>query len=234
MRLRILPESFITNECSITNTHKSLICSSVLDKFKDTILDSPGGCIFKLTFQNVILDCECIEFVECVEFTAPANTIIIPNQLFDSLLIDFENDYYLDLDIFVPPQATRVNFKIENEDIFNNPDVKGFLENGIEKVYKFLYEGQILNVGGIKLIVDQLEPYSICLISNTDLEVDFECPLPPEPKPEPKPEPEPKLESSPQNELPYEHLSPVTDKSETPMLTRDELRKKRLEFYDTP
>jgi hypothetical protein len=29
-------------------------------------------------------------------------------------------------------------------------------------------------------------------------------------------------------------LSPVTDKSETPMLTRDELRKKRLEFYDTP
>ena len=177
------------------------------------ILDSPGGCIFKLTFQNVILDCECIEFVECVEFTAPANTIIIPNQLFDSLLIDFENDYYLDLDIFVPPQATRVNFKIENEDIFNNPDVKGFLENGIEKVYKFLYEGQILNVGGIQLLVDKLEPYTIGLISNTDLEVDFEC--------SPEPEAEPESEAEPE----------AVVEVDCPVLSREDIRAKRLKFY---
>ena len=213
MRLRILSESFITTNCNITNTNKAIICSSVLEKFKNVILDSPGGCIFKLTFQNALFECECIEFVECVEFTAPVNTIILPNQLFDNFLIDFNKEYFLDLDIFVPPQATRVNFKIENTDIFKNPDVKGFLEKGIEKTYKFLYEGQILHIGDIQLLVDKLEPYTIGLISNTDLEVDFEC--------SPEPEAEPESEAEPEAEV--EAYSPV--------LSREDIRAKRLKFY---
>jgi len=220
MKLKILPESFITNGLNISNSNNCLLCSSVLNKYKEKILEASEGCLFKITFENIMLELTTIEYVNCIEFTAPKDTIIIPNSLYDNLLIDYFGEYYIDIDIFIPPQATKVVFKIGNREIFNRSDVKSFLEMGIDKKYKFLQLGQIVKIDNIHMVVKELEPYEICLINNTDLEVEFDMPLI-EPPPPPSP-------TSPKKET---IVNSIGDKEEI-RLTRKELRQKRLAYYN--
>ena len=215
MRLQILPESFITNGINISNSNKCLLSSNVLEKFKDNFLDNSEGCLFKITFIHDILNITTIDYVNCIEFTAPNDTIIISNHLFDKFLLDYNSDYFLDIDIFIPPQATKVVFKIENRDIFDRSDVKSFLEQGIDKKYKFLQLNQIVRISNIRMIVKELEPYEICLINNTDLEVEFYMPtIPPPP---PIIEPGEQIVNSIEDEI---------------RLSREELRMKRLAYFD--
>jgi len=225
MRLKILPESFITNSTNITNTNKCFICSEVLDKHKETIIENTAGCLFKITFNNEPLGLEITEYLECVEFTAPRGTIIVSNKIFDNLLIDFTGEYYADIDIFVPPQASKVVFKIENRDIFCLEDIKGFLEREIGENYKFLQIKQELIIENYHLTVKELEPYQVCLINNTDLEVEFDLP---------KQSTSPVLEKETiVNDLSEDIISTeVSEETDIePKLTRNQLRQKRLAFY---
>jgi len=226
MSLKILPESFIINDINISNSHNCLICPSVLNKFKEIILDNADGCIFKIDFTHEIFKTQITEYVNCLEFTAPKGTIILSNKLFDKLFIDFTGEYYLNIDVFLPPQATKVIFKIENKDIFNKADIKGFLEKGIDKNFKFLQVDQCITVGSIALKVKELEPYNICLINNTDLEVEFDIPVE---------LPLPLLENKEtivnQQEINSIDTCGPDDNSDLQTLTRDELRKQRLKFY---
>jgi len=225
MRLKILSESFITNGLDISSSNKCLLCSKVLEKHKDVIIDNPEGCIFKLEFFHPQLEYSITEYVNCIEFTAPVDTIILPNSIFETFFIDFHSEYYLDIEVFIPPQATKVIFRIEDRDIFNITDIKEFLENKIDKVYKFLREGQTITIDSHKLFIKELEPYSICLVNNTDLEVEFDAP---EIKP-PTPPPEIKKETIVNN------LDNICDresnKPEIEKLSREELRARRLLFY---
>ena len=215
MRLHILPESFITNGINISKSNKCLLSSNVLEKFKDNFLDNSEGCLFKITFIHDILKITNIDYVNCIEFTAPNDTIIISNYLFDKFLLDYRTDYFLDIDIFIPPQATKVVFKIENRDIFDRSDVKSFLEQGIDKKYKFLQLNQIVRISNISMVVKELEPYEICLINNTDLEVEFD--MPPIPPPPPIIEPGEQIVNFIEEEI---------------RLSREELRMKRLAYFD--
>tara|TARA_B110000967_G_C18830691_1_gene533927 strand:+ start:826 stop:1497 length:672 start_codon:yes stop_codon:yes gene_type:complete len=221
MKLKILPESFITTGLNISNSNNCLLCSTVLNKYKEKILETPEGCLFKITFENVILELKTIEYVNCIEFTAPKDTIIIPNSIYDNLFIDWDGEYYIDIDIFIPPQATKVVFKIENREIFNKDDVKSFLEMGIDKKYKFLQLGQKVKIDTIGMVVKELEPYEICFINNTDLEVEFDIPViePPPPAPPPLPP------------LKETIVNSIVDNEEV-RLTRHELRQKRLDYYN--
>ena len=81
-------------------------------------------------------------------------------------------------------------------------------------------------MGSIKLKVKELEPYNICLINNTDLEVEFD--IPPEPLPEPPPIEKKEVivnDNNIQNEI------STGDDEVSPSLTRAELRKQRIQFY---
>ena len=231
MLLKILPESFITTGIDISDSHNCLICPSILSKHKETILENPEGCIFKIDFTHEILGTHVTEYVSCLEFTAPKGTIILSNKLFDRLLIDFQEEYYLDIDIFIPPQATKVIFKIENRDIFNKVDIKGFLEKGIDRKYKFLQLNQSLILESIELRVKELEPYHICLINNTDLEVEFYMPPEPDAIPQPVIKDAAAINSEEetvvnQSDSTILHADPGLKK-----LTREELREVRLKFY---
>ena len=226
MLLKILPESFITNGRNISDTHNCLICPTVLQKHKETILDNKEGCIFKIDFTHEIFGTQITEYVNCLEFTAPKGCIILSNKIFDKLLIDFTGEYCLNIDVFLPPQATKVIFKVENKDIFAETDIKDFLERGIDKKFKFLQVDQCITVGSIKLKVKELEPYNICLINNTDLEVEFD--IPHEPLSEPPPIEKKEVivnDNNIRNEI-----STGGDEV-SPSLTRAELRKQRLQFY---
>ena len=220
MKLRILPESFITNGINISNSNNCLICSEVLKKYNETILENSEGCIFKIDFINELIGLHITEYVNCIEFTAPKGTIILSNNIFEKLLIDFHSEYYLEIDVFVPPQATKVIFKIENREIFNKSDIKNFLETGIDKKYKFLQLNQCIKVESIELTIKELEPYSVCLINNTDLEVEFDIPKEPE---EPKvPVTEETIVNTTEN---------IVNTFEPKHLSREELRNARLKFY---
>ena len=223
MMLKILPESFITNGVNIHNTNNCLICPSVLKKHKETILENPEGCIFKIEFTHEVFGTHITDYVNCLEFTAPKGTIILSNKLLDKLLVDFQGEYYLNIDVFVPPQATKVVFKIENRDIFNKTDIKGFLEKGIDKKYKFLQLGQSIKLESIELRVKELEPYNICFINNTDLEVEFDIP------PEPELLPKPLIDKETIVNNNEETL--INTEPECTKLTRKQLREARLKFY---
>lgn len=220
MKLKILSESFITTGLNISNSNNCLLCSTVLNKYKEKILETSEGCLFKIIFKNTILDLTIIEYVNCIEFTAPKDTIIIPDSIYDNLFIDWGGEYYIDIDIFIPPQATKVVFKIENRDIFNKDDVKSFLEMGIDKKYKFLQLGQKVKIDNIDMVVKELEPYEICLINNTDLEVEFDIPVA---EPPAQSVPSPKKETI---------VNSLVDNEVEIRLTRHELRQKRLAYYN--
>ena len=59
MRLKILSESFITSGLNISDSNKCLLCSRVLEKHKDVIIDNPEGCIFKVEFFHPQLQFRC-------------------------------------------------------------------------------------------------------------------------------------------------------------------------------
>tara|TARA_B110000211_G_scaffold78923_1_gene92551 strand:+ start:1228 stop:1944 length:717 start_codon:yes stop_codon:yes gene_type:complete len=234
--LRILPESFATGNIHITNSNKCLLCSEVLKEYRDTILDNEGGCIFKIVFNNALLEYDIVKYVVPMEFTAPKGSIIVSNSIFEELFIDFHGEYFINVEPYVPPQGTRVVFELKNRDIFEVADIKKFLETSINKQYTFLQIDQEVNLGKYNLRVSELEPHSICLINSTDLEVEFklieESPVKTHPVDAP-------FESDYMNDSQHivntcDDVSSGRDTTplcETPQLSREELRLKRLKFY---
>ena len=75
----------------------------------------------------------------------------------------------------MPPQATKIKLRITDEEIFKI-NLKEELENVISNNYKFLKVDDIISIGSSYLVVSELEPYHICMVNDTDLNVDFEYP----------------------------------------------------------
>lgn len=236
MRLRVYPETFLSGQNSINDSNNCVICSEVLDKYKDLILENKDGVLFKIDYFNEIFGTNISRYLNCIEFTAPSNSIILPNTVYESLLLEYIGEYYINLEIFIPPQASKVIFKINNKDLFKVDDIKKYLEAGIDKTYKFLEAGQTIKINNFDLFVKELEPNNISFINNTDLEVEFDIPVDRE-----KAILSPILKDSIINdirEINYglsenivNTLDEITSVIDEPRLTREELRQKRLAFY---
>jgi len=236
MKLRVYPESFLSGRNSISNTNNCVICSEVLNKYKDLILENKDGVLFKIDYFNDIFSTKITRYLNCIEFTAPSNSIIIPNTVYESLLLEYIGEFYIDLEIFIPPQASKVVFKLNNQDIFDVGDIKMYLEDALDKTYKFLELGQTIKINNFDLFVKELEPNEICFINNTDLEVEFDIP-------EIK---NPIVDRVEEIDNIINDICEINDESDEnivntvedivatdvpPRLTREEIRQKRLAFY---
>ena len=114
-----------------------------------------------------------------------------------------------------------------------------YLENALDKTYKFLELGQTIKINNFDLFVKELEPNNICLINNTDLEVEFDMPIVKKIIPPTLPVipilpniiNDIREVNNPLVENIVNTINDIRGSSEEPRLTREELRKKRLAFY---
>lgn len=222
MKLNIFPESYALNiNIDFTNKRVCLLCPEFIKEYSDSIIDNKDGCLFKLSYINDFLGVQEDEYVSCLEFTAPSNTIIVSNLIYDDMILDYSKQNEVEVEPFVPPQATKVTFIIRDKEFFETMDIKKFLEEKLTNNYKFLQLRQKININSFILEVEKLEPYEICFINNTDLEVEFNDQTPKEIIPEAtcKPIEEETIVNSIE---PIEYI---------PTLTREELRMKRLKYF---
>jgi len=230
MRLRVYPESFLSGRNNISNTNNCVICSEVLAKYKDLILENKDGVLFKIDYFNEIFCTNVTRYLNCIEFTAPSESIILPNTVYESLLLEYIGEFYIDLEIFIPPQASKVVFKLNNQDIFDVGDIKIYLEDALDKTYKFLELGQTIKINNFDLFVKELEPNEICFINNTDLEVEFDIPEVKNPVVDRVVDRDNII-----NDVPGENIvntiEDIVSTDASPRLTREEIRQKRLAFY---
>lgn len=175
MDIKILSEAFAPKLHTITNTTKAILSPDILKKFSNEIIDNKDGVLYKISYYNEFLNTDIEKYVSCIEFTAPTNTIIVSNMILHDMFLNLTDINTVSLDIFYPPQASRVKFKLDNNNILSTEDIKTNLENFISNSYKFLELNQILKLNGTKLTIIELEPYKICMVNNTDMEVEFEC-----------------------------------------------------------
>lgn len=234
IELSVYPEAFINNksDISISNSNKAILCRNVLEKYKDILCDNKNGCIFKISYINNIMQNYFSCYVSCIEFTAPDNTIFISNSNFEKMCLNLE-DNKINLEIFNPPQASKIIFTIKDRVIDNIEDIKNNLENLLNKSYKFLEKNQEIPFLDDIIKVKEIEPYDICLINNTDLNVEFDIIIE-IPKPivsnNSKQLIDDILGDKEQivNNISNEELSPeITPKK----LSKEELRQKRLAYY---
>lgn len=239
MEVRAYPEVFInnTNDVSITDTKYAILNQDILEKYQEELLENKNGCIFKITNDDSS-SFICVEdYVACKEFTAPPGIIYLPNDVYDNMLLSPDDDRNVTIELFMPPQATKIKLRITDDEIFKL-NLKDELENILSRNYKFLKLEDIITVGQSYVVVSELEPYHICMINDTDLNVDFEYP-------------NKSLMDTRQNNLKHEDmlndtlsktynqvnmninsLSESSSEEEFKPLSRTELRNKRLEFFN--
>ena len=177
MEVRAYPEVFInnTNDVSITDTKYAILNQEILEKYQEELLENKNGCIFKITNDDSS-SFICVEdYVACKEFTAPPGIIYLPNDVYDNMLLSPDDDRNITIELFMPPQATKIKLRITDDEIFKL-NLKDELENILSRNYKFLKLEDIITVGQSYVVVSELEPYHICMINDTDLNVDFEYP----------------------------------------------------------
>ena len=240
MLVRAYPEIFInnTNNIDITDTTNAILNPDILEKYQDELLDNKNGCIFKI-INNDSENCICVEdYVACKEFTAPPGIIYLPDDIYDNLLLSPDDNNDVKIELFMPPQATKIKLRIGNDELFKI-NLKEELENIITKNYKFLKIDDIITVGDSYVTVTELEPYYICMVNDTDLNVDFEYP-------------NQSLMETRRNNLKHENMLDTTFsqcnnervnidinsdndsfvEEEVKPLSRTELRNKRLAFFN--
>jgi hypothetical protein len=223
MNINAYPEAYIntTSELNISNSYNVILCSNVLKKFEQEILENATGCLFKLTYNNIEFGCESTIYVSCLEFSAPLNTCFLPNNIFDDLLMDINIKNEISIEPFYPPQATLIKFQVFDTLIDRIDNIKEELETLLTKDYKFLRLHQKIPLLDEEITIISLEPYNICLINNTDLEVEFDIM-----KKVPIQYP---VEKNITNQI--EEVNIENQVEELPRLTQEELRLKRLEFF---
>lgn len=177
MNIKVFSHAYINNTCNINidDTTSAILCRKVLEKYENELLDNLDGCIFKLSYKEPVTEWVFTDYVSCIEFTAPDNTAYISYNIYQNLC-SMELDYLenVDIELYNPPQATKLTFRLSNELLDLIPDLKSSLEELLTKKYKFVKIGQYINFLNDKIMISELEPDNICLINNTDLEVDFE------------------------------------------------------------
>ena len=153
-------------------------------------------------------------------------------------MCSMELDYLekVTIELYNPPQANSITFRLSDELLDIIPDLKSTLEELLINNYKFIKLGQYIELLNYKIMVSDLQPDTVCMINNTDVEVDFEIITKIN-----------KINNTsfiadliPENEIPInnqeisninnDNLNNTLDnENETPMLSIEELRLKRLE-----
>ncbi len=177
MEITLFSEAFINNssDISINKSNSAILCRNVLKKYENELLDNIDGCIFKLTYVEPVTKWIFIDYVSCKEFTAPDFTAYIPDNIyFNMCSMHLDNLKNTTIELYNPPQATHITLRLSNELLDLIPDLKNTLEILLNNNFKFIKLGQYIDYLEEKILVSELEPHNICLINNTDLEVDFE------------------------------------------------------------
>tara|TARA_B100001093_G_C26801041_1_gene1003434 strand:- start:1138 stop:1839 length:702 start_codon:yes stop_codon:yes gene_type:complete len=174
MKVNAFPEIFNTfSKTNISNTKKAILNNLILQKYSVEMLTNKDGCIFKLKH----LDLEnglCLEdYVSCGDFTAPNGIIYLPNNIFENLLLDTDSKNRIEIELFNPPQATSIKLR-PNTNEFDMNIIKHQLETEIKNNHMFLKLDDVITIDNNYFIVSKLEPYDICMVNNTDLEVEFD------------------------------------------------------------
>jgi hypothetical protein len=233
MKVTVLPEAYINNtmETNISNTSQAILNSGILDKYQEEILKHPEGCLFKLINNDTEHSIYIEEYVSANEFTAPSNIVYVSNMIYDNMLLSQDDGgQTIEIEIFTPPQATDILFKLSHPDILDG-NIKENLESIITKKYKFLKIGDRIDIGSYYVTVVKLEPYDICMVNNTDINVEFDIP---ETIPETTPANNPTVSNT--NKPLYRPMSPTLQEETesdivSPPLNIEELRQKRLAFF---
>ena len=239
MEILAYPEAYIntTSDCSITNTNNAIFPHDLLKKYEKEIIDNIDGCIFKISFFNPMFECTSQAYVSSLEFSAPEGSCFLPNSVFEKLLMDFDQPSTVSVELFNPPQATFIKFEVMDTLLDLIPDIKTSLEELLTQKYKFISKNQEITFLDHTIKVKELEPFDICLINNTDAEVEFDIlkkiPIKPETtaiKPDILKGPfkiSTKTPSSNHEDIPINQID-----DEPKQLSREEIRRKRLEFYN--
>ena len=168
----------------LENSDKILIPQSIMMKINSQTRELPSQLIFsikKMIFDENNMfyanDCKCQLF----EFVEGIDNIYIPSRIMQSLWLK-ENDLIsLEYISYPLPMGTKIILKPHTSDFLEIMDTKDFLENGLNKNYSILNQNDTISIPYQEKIIyfDVLktEPKSTILISDTDLEVDFEAPF---------------------------------------------------------
>ena len=237
MEVLAYPEAYINNtgNTDIKNSQKAILCQDILKKYEKEILGNPDGCIFKITYFNPTFECTSVSYVSCLEFSAPENSCFLPNTIFENLLMDFNQPSIVSIEIFNPPQATFIKFEVMDTLLDMIPDLKTGLEELLTKQYKFISKNQVIPLLDHSIKVTELEPFDICLINNTETEVEFDI-LKKVPIPKPEPIKRPSILNGPisistKTNIEEEETQVNVDDTPTEKLSREEIRMRRLAFY---
>lgn len=246
MKVKAFPEVFNTfGSTDIKNSKKAILNNVILETYKNELLLNKDGCIFKLVHNN-LAEGLCVEdFIICGDFTGPDGVIYLPNEIYENLLLDEANND-INIELFNPPQASKIRLK-SGKPISDVIVARDEIEKEIKKNHMFIRMDDVISVNNNYFIVQELEPYNICLANNTDIELEID---------------EFNFDDDEINNLQYEDdservniqfnnssrdynnfiapcnsennvnteetITPITD---TPKLSLSELRKKRLAFY---
>ena len=223
MEVSVYPEAYINNSTNIdiSQSNKAILCRKVLDKYKDILCDNKDGCIFKISYVHPIMQVYFECYVSCIEFTAPDNTLFISNYNFNKICLNLEYNK-VQIELLNPPQASKIVFTIDDNVIKNIDDIKSNLESLLETKYKFLEKDQEIPFIHSIIKVKEIEPYNICLINNTDLNVEFDIIN--------IPEKSDFIENDPKESIVNEINEIEPDNSSK--LSIKELRAKRLAYYN--
>ena len=168
----------------LENSDKILIPQSIMMKINSQSTELPKQLIFsikKMIFDESSMfydnECKCQLF----EFIEGIDNIYIPSRIMQSLWLQ-ENDLVsLEYISFPLPMGTKIILKPHTSDFLEIMDTKDFLENGLNKNYSILNQNDTISIPYQEKImyfdVVKTEPNSTILISDTDLEVDFEAPF---------------------------------------------------------
>ena len=236
MKVKAFPEVFNTfGSTDIKNSKKGILNNVILETYKNELLLNKDGCIFKLVHNN-LTEGLCVEdFIVCGDFTGPDGIIYLPNEIYENLLLDDTNND-INIELFNPPQASKIRLT-SGKPILNIISVRDEIENEIKKNHMFIRVDDVISVNNNYFIVQELEPYNICLANNTDIKLEID---------------EFNFEDNEMDDLKYEDDNErvniqfdssikdykninreenITSETYTDRLSLNELRKKRLAFY---
>jgi hypothetical protein len=229
MNLKIYPESYYNNN-GLKFSNFAIAGRNILKKYSNFInKDKP--IILELKSKLGLTT-----YISILEFSATDDTLYINDNAFDILCINIGDE--VECNLFDPPDATKVIFKPLNKSFYEINDIKSILEHNIIKKYQFLVKNQKITINyldtNINLEIVSLEPYDICRTTEIDLNVDFE----------PIDEQKNTFQNTNSIKDSVDSINDTLKKKEITTrvnsdnlnvlssLSREELRKKRLDFYN--
>ena len=208
----------------------------------------PKEIINKLTSNNVELDEDLIIFklywnnddefnrfniVSPIDFI-DGDIIYVPKHIFNKLNIELGNMIKIEYIINTIPNGKRLILEPLNNKFFNIKDIKSFLENSLITKYNCLKEDDVIKVFSNELGEDILfnikktYPTNIIKVINTDLETDFYVENLSQPSRKKRRTNYEQID----NTTNYTNNDDIIDDVKPRQISKDELREKRMAFFN--